>query len=92
MSITKRPDGYYWTDPEDGSEYGPFSTLLEAGKKRGTMRRKRPPKRSPAARSRPELNQASRALLGADEEKRPYRPRADDASIEDPLEDWPQDN
>jgi len=44
-----------------------------------------------AARSRPELNEASRAQLGPDEEKRPYRPRADDASVEDPLEDWSQD-
>ena len=44
-----------------------------------------------AARPRPELNASSRAQLGPDEEKRPYRPRADDASIEDPLEDWSQD-
>jgi hypothetical protein len=41
------------------------------------------------ARPRPELNEASRAQLGPDEEKRPYRQRADDASVEDPLEDWP---
>jgi len=40
---------------------------------------------------RPELNKASRAQLGPDEEKRPYRPRADDASVEDPLKDWPDD-
>lgn len=37
----------------------------------------------------PELNQASRAQLGADAERRPYRPREDDASVEDPLQDWP---
>jgi hypothetical protein len=30
MSITTRPDGYYWTDPRDGRAYGPFATLLEA--------------------------------------------------------------
>ena len=40
----------------------------------------------------PELNAASRALLGPDEEQRPYRPRADDASIEDPLQDWPEED
>jgi hypothetical protein len=41
---------------------------------------------------RPELNAASRAQLGPDEEKRPYRPEKDDASVEDPLRDWPQDD
>jgi hypothetical protein len=30
MSVMKRPDGYYWIDPADGREYGPFPTLLEA--------------------------------------------------------------
>ncbi|MDF3011673.1 MAG: hypothetical protein K0S03_2469 [Burkholderiales bacterium] len=44
-----------------------------------TPRRDAPP--------RPELNAASRAQLGPDEERRPYRPREDDASIEDPLQD-----
>ena len=38
-----------------------------------------------------DLNVASRAQLGPDEEKRPYRPLADDSSIEDPLQDWPED-
>jgi hypothetical protein len=28
-NITHRPDGFYWQD-EDGVEYGPFATLLEA--------------------------------------------------------------
>jgi hypothetical protein len=28
-SITHRPDGFYWQDDE-GVEYGPFATLLEA--------------------------------------------------------------
>ena len=51
----------------------------------------KPSKPRPAARPRPELNEASRAQLGPDEEKRPYRPRADDASVEDPLEDGSQD-
>ncbi len=37
-----------------------------------------------------ELNAAGRAQLGRDEEKRPYRPREDDASVEDPLKDWPE--
>ena len=37
----------------------------------------------------PELNEAARAQLGNDEEKRRYRPPEDDASIEDPLKDWP---
>ena len=41
---------------------------------------------------RPELNAASRAQVGPDEEKRPYRPERDDASVEDPLRDWPQDD
>ena len=30
MSITRRPDGYYWIGPDDSREYGPFATLLEA--------------------------------------------------------------
>ena len=56
------------------------------------MKKKKKPKKPPVqTRPRPELNEASRALLGRDEEKRPYRPRADDASVEDPLKDWPQD-
>jgi len=51
----------------------------------------KPDKPRVAARPRPELNESSRAQLGPDEEKRPYRPRADDASVEDPLEDGSQD-
>ena len=39
----------------------------------------------------PELKAASRAQLGPDEEKRPYRPKREDASMEDPLRDWPKD-
>ncbi len=37
-----------------------------------------------------DLNAASRAQMGRDEETRPPRPREDDASIEDPLGDWPE--
>jgi len=40
---------------------------------------------------RPELKEASRAQLGDDAERRPYRPREEDASIEDPLRDWPEE-
>jgi len=40
----------------------------------------------------PDLKEASRAQLGPDEEKRPYRPRKDDASVEDPLKDWPEES
>lgn len=41
--------------------------------------------------ARPELEAAGRAQLGPDEERRAYRPREDDASIEDPLQDWPKE-
>jgi hypothetical protein len=56
--------------------------------------RKRKKKQKPAKaepRPRPELNEASRAQLGPDEEQRRYRPREDDASVEDPLDDWPKE-
>jgi hypothetical protein len=58
--------------------------------------RKRRKVRKPAcaraeAAARNDLKAASRAQLGPDEEKRPYRPMPDDASIEDPLRDWPED-
>lgn len=49
------------------------------------MKKKKKPR--PQTPPQPDLNEASRALLGGDEEKRPYRPREDDASVEDPLED-----
>jgi hypothetical protein len=54
-------------------------------------RKRKPRKRAAGTRPRPELNRASRAQLGRDEGERPYRPRADDASVEDPLEDWPDE-
>jgi hypothetical protein len=50
--------------------------------------KKRKKKPAPRTRPQPELNEARRAQLGPDDEKRPYRPREDDASIEDALEDW----
>ena len=52
-------------------------------------KRKKKPKAEP--RLRPELKEASRAQLGPDEERRPYRPRDEDASVEDPLGDWPKE-
>ena len=53
-------------------------------------KKSKPRKPSTQARPRPELNEAGRALLGRDDEKRRYRPRQDDASVEDPLQDWPE--
>lgn len=58
-------------------------------------RRKKKPaaeKRRPAPPLREDLRAASRAQLGRDEEARAYRPRADDASVEDPLGDWPEES
>jgi len=54
------------------------------------MKKKRKKER-PQTRPQPELNQATRAQLGPDEDKRSYRPRKEDASVEDPLEDWPEE-
>ena len=56
------------------------------------MKKRRKKKPAPQTPARPELKEASRAQLGPDEEKRPYRPRQDDASVEDPLEDWPEED
>jgi hypothetical protein len=54
-------------------------------------RKKERSKPEPRSTPQPELNEASRAQLGRDEEKRPYRPREDDeASVQDPLRDWPE--
>jgi hypothetical protein len=39
----------------------------------------------------PDLNAASRAQLGRDAERRAYRPQAEDASVQDPLRDWPEE-
>ena len=49
-------------------------------------------KRAPSALPADDLNATSRAQLGPDEDKREYRPRQDDASVEDPLQDWPEDS
>lgn len=40
-----------------------------------------------------ELNAESRALLRGDDKQRSVRPKPgdDDASVEDPLKDWPED-
>lgn len=56
-------------------------------RRRKTVDRKRRSPPPPA----PELNAASRAQLGRDPERRAYRPQPDDASIQDPLRDWPED-
>ncbi|MDH4095732.1 MAG: hypothetical protein OEV81_13235 [Betaproteobacteria bacterium] len=46
---------------------------------------------APAGRAE-ELNAGGRALLGREDKPRRMRPEpADDASIEDPLRDWPED-
>ena len=38
-----------------------------------------------------ELNTETRALLGEDTPTRAVRPQAYDASMQDPLQDWPED-
>jgi hypothetical protein len=53
----------YWQAKDEGREYGPFATLLEAMQ---SMQ---------ADDGTPELNEARRAQLGPDEEKRLYRPQ-----------------
>lgn len=55
-------------------------------------RKKRRKKFEPRTTPQPELKEASRAQLGPDEEQRPYRPRKSDASVEDPLKDWPEES
>lgn len=62
------------------------------------MARARPRRRKTVARKRRapslpanDLNAASRAQLGRDPERRAPRPQEADASIEDPLRDWPED-
>ncbi|OGA72257.1 MAG: hypothetical protein A3G81_16005 [Betaproteobacteria bacterium RIFCSPLOWO2_12_FULL_65_14] len=51
--------------------------------KRRVLREPRP--------GQPDLNAASRAQLGRDPERRAYRPLPYDASVEDPLRDWPEE-
>jgi len=55
-------------------------------------KKRKPQARNTKSQPQPGLNEASRAQLGPDEEKRPYRPRKDDASVEDPLKDWPEES
>lgn len=76
--------------PLDLDQYAADGTWRNGRMKPKPERRK--PKRSRAEPApRPELEAASRAQLGRDEERRPYRPREEDASIEDPLQDWPKE-
>ncbi len=66
-----------------------------ASTRRRTRRKNTPRKTGGATPSaaRRDLNAASRALLGRDEEQRAYRPRPlEDASIEDALQDWPEES
>jgi hypothetical protein len=58
------------------------------------LRRRRRLDRSPSPRAggANDLNAACRAQLGPEAGTRAYRPQADDASIEDPLHDWPEDD
>jgi hypothetical protein len=60
--------------------------------KRRKARKAKKARPAPAPAPRPELNAASRAQLGNDRDTRAYRPKEDDASVEDPLGDWPEDD
>lgn len=62
--------------------------ILMAKRKRRRVRR--PVLREPMP-GRPDLNAASRAQLGRDAERRAYRPQTEDASVQDPLRDWPEE-
>jgi hypothetical protein len=62
--------------------------MVKAKRKKARKAKKPPAGTAP----HPELKATSRAQLGRDPERRPYRPPADDASIEDPLQDWPEDD
>ena len=71
-----------------------MATRRGKGAKRGkALRRPRGDARGAGRRpARPEeLAAEPRALLGRDEDARAVRPRKDDASVEDPLGDWPED-
>jgi hypothetical protein len=61
--------------------------MTKATRRRARLRESREPR--PAE---PELNAASRAQLGRDPERREYRPRPDDASVQDPLRDRPDED
>lgn len=63
---------------------------MRSKRKRAAVKR-RSSAAAPDARAE-ELNAASRALLGREEKPRRMRPEPpDDASVEDPLRDWPKD-
>ena len=64
------------------------SAMLSTKQRRSAKRTKAAPRASPPAN---ELNAWSRAQLGPEENGRAYRPLPDDASVEDPLQDWPDD-
>jgi len=53
--------------------------------------KRRAPRPESGAPVRDELNKASRALLGEDSGARAMRPAPEDASVQDPLGDWPED-
>jgi hypothetical protein len=64
------------------------------------IKRVRKVRKQPAQRDEPrvdsvasadELGASSRALLGEDADARKMRPQREDASVEDPLRDWPED-
>lgn len=59
--------------------------------KRGRRKPRKKGRRAAAPAAAAGLDAVSRAQLGPDAQTRPYRPRSEDASIEDPLEDWPED-
>ena len=63
--------------------------MLNTKRRRKAKRTKAEPRTSLPAN---ELNAWSRAQLGPEENKRAYRPLPDDASVEDPLQDWPEDS
>ena len=58
---------------------------------RRPKRRRQATKRAGATPIREDLNKGSRALLGEDDAARKVRPQAEDASVEDPLLDWPEE-
>jgi hypothetical protein len=68
------------------------SLSRKTAKPKRRTRAARKGRRPSAQAAAPGLNAESRAQLGPDPERRPYRPRDEDASIEDPLQDWPQDD
>jgi len=62
--------------------------MLKTQHRRRAKRTKAAPRASLPAN---ELNAWSRAQLGPEENRRAYRTLRDDASVEDPLHDWPED-